>query len=159
VVRRANSSGCRLAKTPDRVASMNDRPEFRSACIHAFQRANCALTCWIADTFSSAPARRRPGRNYRRWRVPRSSRPLWRTVSSAKDTFLGKFAKSKAAGLGRYPRHLQSGCTTKVPDRFVLALCVRTALRTKRECSRPSPAFWQGEVHLLWKYLLLDKES
>ena len=78
-----------------------------------------------------------------------------------KDTFVGKFAEIEGSlAWGDTLVHLQSGCTTKVPDRFVLcALRQNRAAHKARMLTRLTDLFGKAEVHLLWKYLLLDKEG
>ena len=83
------------------------------------------------------------------------------STTAGKDTFVGQFAELAGSfASGDTLVHLQSGSTTKVPDRFLLC-----ALRQNRAAQKAGMLARLGELcnktegHLLWKHLLLNKES
>ncbi len=151
-----------LAKTPDRVGVQE-----RSAGIqvglhcHISSQAQLRAPCWIGKhVFIGARAVVGPDAIIEDGVFLEAGSSVTNGVIG-KDTFVGQFAEIAGSfASGDTLVHLQSGSTTKVPDRFLLC-----ALRQNRAAQKAGMLARLGELcsktegHLLWKHLLLNKES
>ena len=151
-----------LAKTPDRVG-IHERSPGVQVGLHSRISAEVQLRppCWIGrHVFVGAGAVVGPAAIIEDGAFLEARASVANSIIG-KDTFVGKFAEIEGSlAWGDTLVHLQSGCTTKVPDRFVLcALRQNRAAHKARMLTRLAELFGKAEVHLFWKYLLLDKEG
>jgi len=151
-----------LAKTPDRIGVQERLPGVQVG-LHSriSPQAQLRAPCWIGKhAFIGARAVVGPNAIVEDGVFVEAGASVTNSIIG-KDTFVGQFAELEGSfAWGNTLVHLESGSTTKVPDRFLLC-----ALRQSRGAqkagllSRLGELCGKSEGHLLWKHLLLNKEG